>query len=141
MTDLPQPLDLAAIQARATRKHLAKRWYGPTGLTIKCTCGQWQSTSGTRREQDEAHRNHRWTMGELVKPGQPSRIEQLTAENAALLARVAELEQQLATVWPCTCSHLPDAHRHDSTLGRNFCWNCKPDGDLHDYQAAAPSGS
>lgn len=46
------------------------------------------------------------------------------------------LRGQLAGVWPCTCSHLPNAHRYDSALGRNFCWNCKPDDDLHNYEAA-----
>lgn len=56
----------------------------------------------------------------------------------ALLAEVARLRAQLAGVWPCVCSHLPDQHRYDTAIGRNFCRSCGSDEDLHDY-AAAPS--
>lgn len=85
MTDRPQP-----------RKHLAKRWWGKNGLTIRCTCGQWQSTSGTRREQDDAHRNHRQVMGEVPKDRKPTMVERLEAEVRRLTAELdAETAQKL----------------------------------------------
>lgn len=81
------------------RKHLARRWYGPTGLTLACTCGNYQTPPGTVREQEDAHRAHRQAMGETVKPRQPTRLER--AETAVAAVR-AVLDEYEGTDWSHT---------------------------------------
>lgn len=55
---------------------------------------------------------------------------------AAIQPELDRLRAQLAGVWPCTCGHLPDRHRYDAAIGRNFCRGCRPEADLHDYDPA-----
>lgn len=81
-------------QTVGRRRHLARRWWGPAGLTIRCTCGQWQSTRGSRREQDDAHRNHRWCMGEIARPDRLSPVDELRAQ----LEEVRGAAQRDATI-------------------------------------------
>jgi hypothetical protein len=83
-----------ATPPSASRKHLAKRWWGRDGLTLRCTCGGYQPITGTRREQEDAHRAHRVGMGETVKPRALTKVERLEAE-------VAELRHQLAVEDEC----------------------------------------
>lgn len=54
-----------------------------------------------------------------------------------LRAERDQARAQLAGVWPCTCGHLPDQHKYDPTIGRNFCRSCPTDTDLHNYEPAA----
>lgn len=84
------------------RKHLAKRWWGKNGLTIRCTCGQWQSTKGSRREQDDAHRNHRYVMGE-AEPRKPQ------ASVRERLAAIQQLAGALKDYLPGDAWHLAHA--------------------------------
>lgn len=81
------------------RKHLARRRYGPNGLAISCKCGRYETTTGTTREQEDAHRAHRVAMGETVRPRTPNRLER--AETA--LAAVQEiLDEYEGSDWACT---------------------------------------
>jgi hypothetical protein len=82
------------------RKHLARRWYGtgfPGSLTLRCTCGQWETSVGTTREKEDAHRAHRVDMGEIVKPRKPSKLEQLEAENRELREQLAQCRDRALT--------------------------------------------
>jgi hypothetical protein len=94
------------------RKHLARRWYGtgfPGSLTLRCTCGQWETSVGTTREKEDAHRAHRVDMGEIVKPRKPSKLEQLEAENRELRQQLARCRNQALTEG----AELIRAHRGD----------------------------
>lgn len=78
-------------EVSSRRQHLAKRIYGETGLSIRCSCGEYESAAvgvGTVRQQEDAHRAHRVEMGERVKDRAPSPLEQAQA-------RITQLEGQL----------------------------------------------
>jgi hypothetical protein len=77
----------------AVRKHLAKRWHGPQGVSLRCTCKAWESgTVGTIREKEDAHRAHRVEMGEAVRPRTQPLSVRLAAEVERLQAQVRELQ-------------------------------------------------
>lgn len=93
------------------RKHLARRWHGPNGLTIRCKCGEYATSTGTPREQEDAHRAHRVAMGETVRPRTPNRLER--AEYA--LAAVQEvLDEYEGTDWADT---IPAGRIRDALAG------------------------
>ena len=81
------------------RKHLARRSYGPNGLALRCKCGAYETTTGTTREQDDAHRAHRVAMGETVKPRTPNRLERA---ETALAAMQEVLDEYEGTDWADT---------------------------------------
>lgn len=83
----------------SSRKHLARRWYSPNGLKIRCKCGEYETTTGTVREQEDAHRAHRVAMGETVRPRTLNRLERAEAAVAAVRTVLDEYE---GTDWSCT---------------------------------------
>lgn len=81
------------------RKHLARRWYGPNGLTIRCKCREWETSTGSVREKEDAHRAHRTAMGETVRPRTLSRLERA---EAALAGVQTVLDDYEGTDWAYT---------------------------------------
>jgi hypothetical protein len=60
-----------------TRRHLAKRWFATgaqSGMTLKCTCGEFEITGSSRRDLDEQHRAHRFAMGEDTRLRKAERV-------------------------------------------------------------------
>lgn len=81
------------------RMHLARRWHGPNGLIIRCKCGEWEISTGSVREREDAHRAHRVAMGETVRPRTPNRLERAEAAVAAVQEVLDEYE---GTDWAST---------------------------------------
>lgn len=130
---------------QTTRRHLARRWHGtgPQGgsLTLRCTCGQWETNTGTTRAKEDAHRAHRVAMGETVKPRKPSVLEQLRAENQRLQR---ELDEIAPRAWcqccvfgnhtePCTCAAATCCHpeRHAAPSAAHLVRLAVAVDDLH----------
>lgn len=93
------------------RKHLARRWYSPNGLAIKCKCGRYETTTGTTRAQEDAHRAHRVAMGETVRPRTPNRLERAETAVAAVQEVLDEYE---GTDWADT---VPARRIRDALAG------------------------
>lgn len=124
----PRPIP---VPPSNSRKHLAKRWWGRNGLTIKCTCGTYETSAGTTREQEDAHRAHRTAMGETVKPRTLTKVERLEAEIRRLnaenerLADVLNADDQPLLCPSCVCADCHGREGQHAPGGLCSC-GCRP---------------